>query len=161
MVRRRCHWIVLSDAGQDEPFAFEDVGNAIRKIRIDFGINIEIKKMGIFPRKGEKPVNPKYCAVAEICYKDVDGREVENGQLLYIKPAFYGTEPKDIYNYAKTNESCPHQSAGDQWFSESQFESYRALGSYMVSQMCGAKKPEEVNTVAEFIAAAQEYAKLQ
>ena len=53
----------------------------------------------------------------------------------------------------------PHQSTGDQWFSESQFESYRALGSYTVSQICEKKKPDEVNTVAEFIEAAQEYAK--
>jgi hypothetical protein len=31
----------VCDAGNDGGFAFEDLGNAIRKIRIDFGIPIE------------------------------------------------------------------------------------------------------------------------
>lgn len=89
----------------------------------------------------------------------MDGKEAPVGEFVYIKPVFYGDEPQDIYNYAKTNETFPHQSTGDQWFSESQFESYRALGSYTVSQICGKKNPEDVNTVAELIEAAQEYAK--
>jgi hypothetical protein len=33
-----------------------------------------------------------------------------------------------VRNYAAANEDFPHQSTGDQFFSESQFESYRALG---------------------------------
>jgi len=80
------------------------------------------------------------------------------GEFVYIKPVFYGSEPQDIYNYAMTNDAFPHQSTGDQWFSESQFESYRALGSHTVSQICKEKTPPSVNTVAEFIRAAQEYA---
>ena len=31
-------------------------------------------------------------------------------------------------NYAAANADFPHQSTGDRFFSESQFESYRALG---------------------------------
>src|SRR6202023_3783628 len=40
MVRRRCRLIVLVDAGCDPNFAFEDLGNAVRKIYIDLGIRI-------------------------------------------------------------------------------------------------------------------------
>jgi hypothetical protein len=43
MVLRRCQFILLVDAGQDFDYVFEDLGNAIRKIRIDLGIPIEIK----------------------------------------------------------------------------------------------------------------------
>ena len=40
MVRRRCRFIVAIDAGCDPKFAFEDLGNAVRKIYIDLGIRI-------------------------------------------------------------------------------------------------------------------------
>ena len=40
MVRRRCRFIVVSDAGCDPDFAFEDLGNAVRKIEIDLGVPI-------------------------------------------------------------------------------------------------------------------------
>ena len=43
VVLRRCRHVLVSDAGNDGSFAFEDLGNAIRKIRIDFGIPIEFK----------------------------------------------------------------------------------------------------------------------
>ena len=42
MVLRRCHNIVLSDAGADPKFTFDDLGNAIRKIRTDLGVPIDI-----------------------------------------------------------------------------------------------------------------------
>jgi hypothetical protein len=40
MVRRRCRFIVAIDAGCDPKFAFEDLGNAVRKIEIDLGVPI-------------------------------------------------------------------------------------------------------------------------
>lgn len=50
MVLRRCHFIVVSDAGQDPECSFADLGEAVRKIRIDFGIPIEFGPMTIYPR---------------------------------------------------------------------------------------------------------------
>ena len=41
MVLRRCRYIILSDAGCDGDYAFADLANAVRKIRIDFGIDID------------------------------------------------------------------------------------------------------------------------
>jgi hypothetical protein len=43
MVRRRCRLIVVSDAGHDPNFRFEDVGNAVRKISLDLGITITFR----------------------------------------------------------------------------------------------------------------------
>src|SRR5262249_11167637 len=45
MVRRRCRFIVAVDAGCDPAFAFEDLGNAVRKIFIDLGIRITFKDL--------------------------------------------------------------------------------------------------------------------
>ena len=38
-----CHCILVVDAGCDPHATFEDLGNAIRKIRIDLGIDIELE----------------------------------------------------------------------------------------------------------------------
>jgi hypothetical protein len=156
MVLRRCRCIVVSDAGADPDFGFEDLGNAIRKIRIDLGVEITITHMGLFPRSKKDPSHPKYCAVAKIGYSQIDGEGVDDGLLLYLKPAFYGDkEPKDVYNYASTYAAFPHQSTGDQWFSESQFESYRQLGFFAAGEVALGEKHFE--SVCELIHKAERY----
>jgi hypothetical protein len=55
--------------------------------------------------------------------------------LIYVKPAFYGEEPRDVFNYATANPAFPHESTANQWFTESQFESYRMLGRYALHQV--------------------------
>jgi hypothetical protein len=39
-----------------------------------------------------------------------------------------GNEPGDVLEYWLAHETFPHESTTDQWFTESQFESYRNLG---------------------------------
>ena len=42
-------------------------------------------------------------------------------------------------NYKKEHDAFPHESTANQWFSESQFESYRQLGFQVVySSICGS-----------------------
>ncbi len=163
MILRRCHCIVVSDAGADLKFAFDDLGMAIRKIRIDFGVRITFEEVGLVPRTQPFSDKARYCAVGTIHYSDVDGGDPDkvDGHLLYFKPTFYGAdEPKDVYNYARSNETFPHQSTGDQWFSESQFESYRALGQFSVEQIKvpGSKDPQ---SICELIDRARDYVKNQ
>ena len=74
--------------------------------------------------------------VGSIDYGRVDAA-AEPGQLIYIKPAFYGSEPRDIYNYAQTSKTFPHETTADQFFDEPQFESHRALGSHIMKVICG------------------------
>jgi len=50
MVLRGCHYIVISDGGEDPECSFADLGEAVRKIRIDFGIPIAFETMTIYPR---------------------------------------------------------------------------------------------------------------
>src|SRR5690606_35921431 len=42
LVRRRCKYIILSDAEGDENAICEGLANAIRRCRIDFGVEIKI-----------------------------------------------------------------------------------------------------------------------
>jgi hypothetical protein len=41
----------------------------------------------------------------------------------------------DIYHYQTTDSDFPHQTTADQFFSESQFESYRALGFHELDEI--------------------------
>jgi hypothetical protein len=138
MVLRRCHFIVVSDGGEDLKCTYADLGEAVRKIRIDFGIPIEFGTMTIFPRSAIDTLKtPGHnCAVGRIRYSVVDGADAPDGIIVYIKPACYGDEPRDIYEYFKTNPTFPHESTSDQFFSESQFESYRMLGAYTMEKFC-------------------------
>jgi len=47
MVRRRCRFILVSDAASDPAGAFEDLGNAVRKIWIDLGVRIEFDRLDV------------------------------------------------------------------------------------------------------------------
>jgi hypothetical protein len=139
MVLRRCHIVVVSDGAQDQDYRFTDLGNAIRKIRIDLGIPIDFWNVPI--RSGwPHEERGMYWAVGRIRYGCIDhGPEVKDGLLLYIKPAVYGTEPRDVLEYKKSFPDFPHQTTADQFFDEPQFESYRILGSHIMDQMCGSK----------------------
>jgi hypothetical protein len=149
MIRRRCRCIVISDAGCDPDFGFEDLGNAVRKIAIDLGIYITFSKLyGLQTRSKDKTViQGSYFAIGEIDYRtgpehnpdpdqgvtvktamDAKRDTVENGYILYVKPGYHRTESAGIMAYATANAAFPHESTGDQFFSESQFESYRTLG---------------------------------
>ncbi len=135
MVLRRCHLIVVCDGAQDENYEFEDLGNAVRKIGIDLGVPIKFDSVPIFKKVPENEQG-RHWAFGRICYTDVDGDGASDGILIYIKPALYGREPRDVLQYQKANPAFPHQSTGDQFFDEPQFESYRMLGAYIMDSMC-------------------------
>jgi hypothetical protein len=72
-----------------------------------------------------------YYAVGTIRYADADGSGCKDGYILYIKPAYHGTsktEGAGVRSYAAEHKTFPHEPTADQWFTESQFESYRSLG---------------------------------
>jgi hypothetical protein len=143
-VRRRCRFVVVSDAGCDPEASFEDLGNAIRKIRIDMGIAIDFQNgLPIYSRAQAAEAdflaeNARHYALATIRYSEVDSQagstKAADGILLYLKPAVYGREPVDVRNYATKHRQFPHETTADQWFSEPQLESYRALGLHVVDK---------------------------
>jgi hypothetical protein len=129
LVRRRCRFIVACDAGCDPNGTFEDLGNAIRKCRIDLGVDIEIDVSALKPM-GDKRLGLHYCALGLIRYE----RNLPTGgvgYLLYIKAGMCGDEPQDVAQYRSEHPEFPHQTTADQFFDEPQFESYRRLGLHI------------------------------
>ncbi|HEY7292423.1 MAG TPA: hypothetical protein VH583_21470 [Vicinamibacterales bacterium] len=135
MVARRCKFIVVSDAGCDADYAFEDLGNAIRKIRIDLGIRIDFPQ-GLGIDAAHSRAGNRHGAIGFIRYSSIDGA-VEDGVLVYLKATLSGDEPVDVSNYASAHPDFPHESTVNQWFGESQFESYRMLGLHTVDSLAG------------------------
>lgn len=128
MVWSRCHTILLVDAGCDPDGGFKDLQNAIHKIRVDLGIHITFTQDPFADAKNGKAA---HCYEATIHYSDVD-KNAENGTLIYVKPVVDGDEPLDVLAYRRRHPRFPHQTTADQFFNETQFESYRALGLHTI-----------------------------
>jgi hypothetical protein len=146
MVLRRCRSIVVVDGDADSDLQFEDLGNAIRKIEIDLGIPITFPGYndGVPMKKGVVGSN-MYCLEGEIGYGCVD-EGAAPGKLIILKPVLNGTEPPDILAYHASHPDFPHESTANQFFNESQFESYRHLGSWIVHALTeNAQTPSDHN----------------
>jgi hypothetical protein len=159
MVLRRCRFIVVVDAGCDPSCTYEDLGNAVRKIRIDLGVPIDFPDgMPIEPRTNARAESPRskatYWAIGRIRYSAIDMKDPTgnaddyDGVLVYIKPEVYGREPRDVVQYSQTSPAFPHESTADQFFTESQFESYRALGEFIVDDLVASAPRQGGTTVA-------------
>jgi hypothetical protein len=74
--------------------------------------------------------------------------------LLYVKPSFLAKIPADVRAYGAEHKTFPHESTLDQWFSESQFESYRMLGRYQMAELVG-DDDDAVDLAAVFTAASR------
>ncbi len=150
MLRRRCTYIVVSDAGADPLCAFGDLGGAVRKAKIDFDIDIEFGRLCIARRDPDPIPEPQLAwAIGKVAYP-----EGGTGTILYLKPSYFDDElPVDVISYANESATFPHESTGDQWFSESQFESYRNLGFHFADKL-GPGMTEA--TVRAFFHAAEE-----
>lgn len=137
MVRRRCRTIVVIDAGCDGDFKHGDLHNALRKIRIDMGVPIALPP--VLP--GQPGAEKKRIVVGTIQYSQADSR-FEDGLLIVLKPILVGTEPPALFEYAETSRrnghTFPHHSTADQFFNETQFESYRQLGEISAIDLAAA-----------------------
>ena len=123
LVKRRCKVIIASDAECDPTMSFEGLGSLIRMCEVDFGARITIDVGSLRPRAGS-PWSEQRCAVGTIDYGDG-----HTGFLVYLKAAMTGHEPTAILQYKARHPHFPHESTGDQFYAEDQFESYRRLGA--------------------------------
>jgi hypothetical protein len=144
LVRRRCRYIVIGDGEQDGDLNFGSLGGAIRKCRADFGVEIDIDPQRIQRVQG---FSRTHCVVGRITYPEIEAGqphsltgngkmpEKATGWLLYLKSSLTGDEPEDVIQYHSSYTDFPHQTTADQFFTESQFESYRRLGYHIVQSV--------------------------
>jgi hypothetical protein len=142
LVRRRCRYIVICDGEEDGQLTFEGIGMAIRKCRIDFGAEVSLD---LRPLQHLNNGNSSaHCVVGTIRYpEDQHKKEQELGIVVYIKSSLTGDEPADVLNYKREDPAFPHDSTLNQWFTESQFESYRRLGHHIGRITFEAASPAE------------------
>lgn len=141
MVLRRCKRIIVVDGSCDPSFNMEDLGNAVRKIHIDLGVPIEFDDPPAFAPLPK--TSSRHCYLAWVRYSRVDDtKEEDDGRLLYIKASLSGDEHADVTQYAKAHPDFPHESTANQFFNESQFESYVRLGSDIVEQLVKQRFPD-------------------
>lgn len=145
MIRRRLKTIIICDGGADPKFTFDDLANAIERVRVDFATKIvfddpEYGLCWVQPGSAEKACNAdqfatakRGFAVASIYYADGS-----KGILIYVKATITHGLSTDIYSYKSANPTFPHQATLDQFFDEVQVEAYRELGYYLGWQMLEA-----------------------
>jgi hypothetical protein len=166
LIRRRTPLMVVSDVGADEACEFADLGALVRKARLDFQAEItffthqELNRAltpearryvgtleelrGSMGEDGRRTVSA-YAALAHVRY---DGKAEVESLLLYVKPGLLkdGDEPTDVKQYASTHQAFPHESTGDQFFDEAQWESYRCLGEHIGRSLLCARVPASADS---------------
>lgn len=159
LLRRRCRTIVVIDAEADPAMRFSSFVTLQRYARIDLGARIYLpwdlirtttlrrmgaelsaaevaqmkqvaKDVGDDAISADHLVRGPHAAIGRIVYDD--GKE---GQILYIKSSLSGDENDYVCDYARRFSEFPHETTGDQFFSEEQFEAYRALGFHIAARI--------------------------
>jgi hypothetical protein len=149
LVRRRCKFIIVSDAESDTDMTFGGMGMAITKCRADFGaeIDIDLRPLRKDPETGYSKAHcvvgtikypPPWAAVIEDepqrtacdCLDDPQGEDF-TGVIVYMKSSLVGDEPADLLAYQLKSPAFPQDSTANQWFTESMFEAYRRLGHHV------------------------------
>lgn len=152
LLKRGCALIVVVDAEADPDYAFHSLLRLERYARIDLGVRIDLPWGAIASTSRTldaayaaklRPDDPKgsdgpHSAVGTINYPDG-----AKGTLLYVKASLTGDERDYVLDYKRRYPSFPHETTGDQFFSEEQFEAYRWLGFHMMSRIL-----EDRDTVA-------------
>ena len=164
LVRRKMDLILVSDGGQDGDFTFADLGNAIERVRVDFGVSIDFEDEcytleGVLPKPREAQSEAwakkfglarRGFALAAIRYPD----RQSCGVLVYMKATMIAGLPSDLYAYKAQNPEYPDQTTLDQFFDEDQFEAYRELGYRLVAQMFAEFDEEKTASGPESLLAA-------
>lgn len=157
LVERGCRYIVVADAVADPEPCFSDLGNAIRRCRIDFGADIDLDITPFIKESNESRFAKQHYVIGTITYskehaeklgwENWEEESARQGIIIYIKPSLLKDEPNmkaDVRQYEIENTGFPQQSTVDQWFDEAQFESYRQLGESCVKSAFG--RIQEVKT---------------
>jgi hypothetical protein len=120
----------------------------VRFAAIDLDAEIEFESIKM-KRRDEAKVDSETFAIGKITYAECPA---DASWLIYIKPTYYfESAPVDVRSYGAVNTTFPHETTLDQWFGESQFESYRRLGEYLMSKLTAGARGG--HTLGQFFSA--------
>ncbi len=126
LLRRRCKFIIASDAEGDPLMQFHGLADVMRYARIDLGVEIEMSLDDM--ALGSDGYSKQHCAFGRIYYPARGAQPPEVGYLIYVKASLTRDEDGVVAEYRSRSPSFPHESTADQFFDERQFEAYRSLG---------------------------------
>lgn len=135
LVRRRVRYLVVTDAGADPQTTLSDLGRAIERVRVDFGAEIAIDADRLYRQRDDALAQTPF-VLGSIRY---DNGSI--GQILYIKPVLCAGLSADIYAWWRAHPAFPDEPTSQQFFSEAQFEAYRALGQQILGGLLGTNRP--------------------
>lgn len=142
LVRRRLKLIIVCDGTADQGYAFDDLANAMEKVRADFGAIIDFHCPDIetlTPRSVIETGNATGKRVTYATQGFLVGTIIYNdrstGTILLVATSFFKELTADLYAYRKAHPEFPDQPTGDQFFDEKQFEAYRELGFQTAHRM--------------------------
>ncbi len=124
LLERRCALIIAVDGEADPGMTFPSLIRLIRYARIDLGITIDIDIARL--KALAEGYHGAHWTIGRIDYGDG-----QSGVLCYLKLSLTGDERLDVLAYRAGSPSFPHESTAEQFFSEEQFEAYRALGYHI------------------------------
>ena len=127
LLRRRCRVIICVDGGADPDFEFFSLTTLQRYANIDLDAKIDIDLSPILPDQDGK--SKEHFAVGRIRYHDD-----EEGTFIYLKLSYSGDEPEYVRFYERSVPKFPHEPTSDQFFNETKFEVYRALGYHVAER---------------------------
>jgi hypothetical protein len=133
LLERRCQVIIACDAEADPTIAFGSFTEALRHAYVDLGVDVDIDLSMLLPDPATG-LSKAHCAIGRIRYPECPARP---NWLIYMKNSLTGNEPAPVLNYKRTSPEFPHESTADQFFDDSQFESYRALGDHIAEETMG------------------------
>ena len=131
LLRRRCRYIIVSDAGADPACSLADLGQAVQRARADLGAEVDICADPLFHGGGES-LRKQAHLVGRVTYADGS-----HGEILYLKALLTENLGADIYGYWRTNPEFPNQPTSNQFYGELQFDSYRELGRQLMAGIAG------------------------
>jgi hypothetical protein len=156
LIERGCRYIMVVDDGADVGPCFGDMGNAIRRCRIDFGAEIAFgDAVERFLGAKDGGLTTVHYARGTIRYAETHLRMLgwsdeeitdPTARIVWVKPTVTGRDTVDVRQYKLENDVFPQQTTSDQWYDESQFESYRALGYQSVMTPLTAIDPATVRS---------------
>ncbi|MFO1126753.1 MAG: patatin-like phospholipase family protein [Methylocystis sp.] len=146
LLRRRAAVIVVVDGEADGEMDFPSLVQLQRLARIDLGVRIrlpwgEIKRRTretsaeIAAEQGRTKSPGPHAAIGIIEYPGEPPRQPESGVLIYLKASLTGDENDYVTDYKKRNPDFPHETTLNQFFTEEQFEVYRALGFHISNRL--------------------------